>query len=82
MGQSAQISIKALALSVLAASRAVPCCHPDGTRIGTDLRRNDSEDECWHCGGARICGCSTCWQSGPSKCVACKGSGRLLQWLQ
>lgn len=35
MGHSSQISVKALALNVLAASRTVPTAKPPGTSLGT-----------------------------------------------
>lgn len=43
------------------------------------------ESVCWHCNGERVCSCSTCGNpatSGPGGCVACKGKGKVWQWLQ
>ncbi len=40
------------------------------------------EAVCWHCAGERRCGCSTCWTGGPGECVTCRGTGKVLRWLQ
>ena len=43
------------------------------------------ESVCWHCNGERACPCSTCWNPatcGPGDCAACKGTGKVWQWLQ
>lgn len=43
------------------------------------------ESMCWHCHGERACPCSTCRNpatSGPGDCSACKGTGKVWQWLQ
>jgi TubC N-terminal docking domain len=37
---------------------------------------------CSHCQGERRCNCMACWQGGPSECVTCKGTGRVLRWIQ
>lgn len=40
---------------------------------------------CWHCSGKITCSCSTCARVGLSesgKCVACKGTGQVLRWVQ
>ena len=37
---------------------------------------------CWHCQGAKTCDCIACWNGGPGECVACKGSGTVLRWIQ
>lgn len=39
-------------------------------------------ETCWHCHGEKRCDCITCWQAGPSECVACKGSGQVARWIQ
>lgn len=43
------------------------------------------ESICWHCNGEGACPCSTCWNpatSGLDDCAACKGTGKVWQWLQ
>lgn len=37
---------------------------------------------CWYCNGDKRCGCIACWQGGPSECVTCKGTGKVLRWIQ
>lgn len=51
----------------------------EGTTGGVEVRR---EESCWHCHGTMRCNCSTCWRGGPGDCVACKGSGKVFQWIQ
>jgi TubC N-terminal docking domain len=43
------------------------------------------ESVCWHCKGEKSCQCITCWSPasrGPGDCVACKGTGKVWEWLQ
>jgi hypothetical protein len=37
---------------------------------------------CWHCCGEGKCNCSTCWKNGSGECVACKGTGQVVRWVQ
>jgi len=39
-------------------------------------------ETCWHCHGNKICACIACGQPGPSRCVACKGRGKVWRWVQ
>lgn len=40
---------------------------------------------CWHCNGTARCDCTTCapgFLSESGKCVVCKGTGHIKQWIQ
>jgi hypothetical protein len=35
---------------------------------------------CWHCGGAKVCGCLVCWNpqtDEPGPCLPCRGTGEV-----
>jgi len=44
--------------------------------------QGEREAESWHCGGSKVCPCSTCRAGGPDECVACRGTGKVRAWLQ
>jgi len=37
---------------------------------------------CRHCQGEKRCGCIACSQGGPGVCATCKGTGRVMRWVQ
>jgi len=50
-----------------------------------EMPPREVESVCWHCNGERACSCGTCWNlvaGGPGDCAACKGIGKVWQWLQ
>jgi hypothetical protein len=84
VGHMPDVSIKALALIVLRATKSVP--FPESPEnpfvvLGTGRSSTDpaaGSETCWHCHGSGTCDCSMCglmkpaitWVAG--ECVACK----------
>jgi len=53
-----------------------------GTPMAPQSELRKVEALCWHCQGARRCGCSTCWTGGPGECATCQGTGKVWRWVQ